>query len=260
MLGAILGDFVGARFEMKPHKSVEFDFFHQKNAFTDDSILTIATAEALLTDKDFVQAYKKWARLYPRAGFGGSFKRWMKSKEEKPYNSWGNGSAMRVSPVAWVTESLEECLDLASQSASVTHNHTEGIKGAQATAAAIFLAKNKASTAEIAEYISTTFQYDLQRTVDEIRPNYKFDVSCQGSVPESIICALEASSCEEAIRLAISLGGDADTMAAIAASIAEARFGGIAKEHLVHLKANFTNDIASVVEAFQNKYIPIYKG
>jgi len=264
MLGAIIGDIVGSVYEWDNIKTKDFPLFSDKGFFTDDTVMTIAVADALLSggaDDDFIDSMKKFGKLYPDSGYGGRFSRWVHSDDREPYNSWGNGSAMRVSPCGWFAGSLEEAETLAERSAAVTHNHPEGIKGAQATAAAIYLAltltdrredlaefqevtnrmeglKNEQlmavmkersqmpdpNKAKIKVYIESKYGYDLSRTLDEIRPEYRFDESCQGTVPEAIIAFLESNSFEDAIRNAISLGGDSDTLAAITGSIAEAYY------------------------------------
>ena len=231
MLGAIIGDIVGSVYEWNNIKTKDFIPFGKlgKNGFyTDDTVMTIAVSEALMnggTSDDFIDAFKKYGRFYPNAGYGGIFSKWIHSENRKPYNSWGNGSAMRVSPCAWFASSLKEAEELAERSAAVTHNHPKGIKGAKAVSAAIYLARTGKSKQEIKKYIETKYRYNLSRTLDEIRPSYTFDVSCQGSVPEAIIAFLESSDFEDAIRNAISLGGDSDTIAAITGSIAEAYYG-----------------------------------
>ena len=188
-------------------------------------MLTIALAEAILHDKDYCSLLKKYYRRYPNAGYGGTFAKWGASSYSEPYNSFGNGAAMRISPVGFWYDTLEEVLAKAEVYTAVTHNHPEGIKGAQATAAAIFMARNGGSKDEIRRYITETFGYDLTRTCDQIRPLYKFDVTCQGSVPEAIICFMESTDFESAVRLAVSLGGDSDTQACIAGGIAEGMYG-----------------------------------
>ena len=228
MLGAIIGDIVGSIYEWRNIKTKEFPLFGEKCVFTDDTVMTIAVAEGLMNGgkpDDFIDAMKRLGDLYPFVGYGERFEVWLFSDARKPYNSWGNGSAMRVSPVGWMFDSLEETDSTAEISAAVTHNHPEGIKGAQATAAAIFLARNGKPKSEIKTYIESKYGYDLNRTLDEIRPSYRFDESCQGTVPEAIIAFLESESFEDAIRNAISLGGDSDTLAAITGSIAEAAYG-----------------------------------
>jgi ADP-ribosylglycohydrolase len=190
--------------------------------------MTVAVAEGLMNGgaaDDFIDAIKKFGRLYPHSGYGGNFKRWLRSDDRKPYNSWGNGSAMRVAPCAWFAESLEQAEELAERSAEVTHNHAEGIKGAQATAAAIYIARTGQSKAVIKEYLESKYGYNLSLTLEEIRPRYRFDVSCQGTVPEAVMAFLESVDFEDAIRNAISLGGDSDTLAAITGAIAEAAYG-----------------------------------
>jgi len=228
MLGAIIGDIVGSIYEWHNIKTKKFPLFGQNCEFTDDSIMTIAVAEGLMVGgkpDDFIDAMKRIGRMYPSADYGGHFRRWLFSDDRKPYGSWGNGSAMRVSSVGWMFDSLEATESAAEVCAAVTHNHPEGIKGAQATASAIFLARNGKSKDEIRVYIESKYDYDLKRALDEIRSTYKFDESCQGTVPEAIIAFLESSGFEDAIRNAISLGGDSDTLAAITGSIAEAAYG-----------------------------------
>ncbi len=230
MLGAIIGDIIGSVHEFIATKSVDFELFTPECDFTDDTVLTVAVAECLMTGDSYTDKLREYARLYPSKGFGLAFLLWSQGDSSEPYGSWGNGSAMRVSPVGFFFGDLESVLSEAKRSAEVTHNHPEGIKGAQATAAAIFMARNGSSKKEIRDYISRTFGYDMNRTVDEIRPDYTFDVSCQGTVPEAIIAFLDSSSYEDAIRLSISLGGDADTLACITGGIAEAFYGGIPEE------------------------------
>lgn len=228
MIGAIIGDIVGSVYEWNNIKTKDFPLFSQGCLFTDDTVMTLAIAEGLMNGgsaEDFIAAMKKYGRLYPDSGYGGRFGCWLFSDEINPYNSWGNGSAMRVSPVAWAFDILSEVEKSAEISAAVTHNHPEGIKGAQATAAAIFLARKGNTKEEIKAYIENKYGYNLNRSLDEIRPNYRFNESCQETVPEAIIAFLESVDFEDAIRNAISLGGDSDTLAAITGSIAEAAYG-----------------------------------
>jgi len=228
MLGAIIGDIVGSVYEWNNIKTKDFPFFNQRGFFTDDTIMTIAVAEAILdggTPDNFADALKKYGKLYPEADYGSGFSRWLFSDTREPYNSWGNGSAMRVAPCGWFAGSLEEAESLAETSAAVTHNHPEGIKGAQATAAAIYLARTGNGKIEIKKYVETRYGYDLNRQLDMIRPTYAFNESCQETVPEAITAFLESTSFEDAIRNAISLGGDSDTLAAITGGIAEAYYG-----------------------------------
>lgn len=226
MLGALIGDLVGSVYEWHNIKTKEFQPFIAPRAFlTDDSVLTVAVADALLHDRPWVESFKDWGRRYPHSGWGGRFAKWLFSGETAPYGSFGNGSAMRVSPAALLAASLDEALELARQSALPTHDHPEGVKGAQATAMAIFLARQGLAAMDIRSQVAAFSGYDLKPTVDDIRPAYRYDVTCQGSVPQALICALEAESFEDAIRNAISIGGDSDTLAAIAGPVAEARFG-----------------------------------
>ena len=233
MLGAIIGDIVGSPYEFESDKTKDFPLFIPQCRPTDDSIMTIAVgcacAEADCYDEDnfertLVEKMRELGRMYRGAGYGGMFYRWLMSDHMQAYNSFGNGSAMRVSPTAYAVDTLEDVERLAKWSAEVTHNHPEGVKGAQAVAAAIFLARTGSSKDEIKRYIEDKY-YGLDFTLDEIRPGYSFDVTCQGSVPQAIMCFLEAENYEDAIRNAVSLGGDADTQAAMAGAIAEAFFG-----------------------------------
>lgn len=254
MIGAIVGDIVGSIYEWNNIKTKEFPLFKDECFFTDDTVMTCAVAEAIMKGgkrEDFIDAMKKYGRMYPSAGYGGRFTAWLISKDSKPYNSYGNGSAMRVSPCAWTMDCEYYAKtgmwpragsDLAKLSAEVTHNHPEGIKGAMATADAIFICryyrlgyglaneKNsddiiKTCKKTVKKHIEDKYGYDLSKTLDEIRPGYTFDVTCQGSVPQAITAFLESTSFEDAVRNAISIGGDSDTIAAITGSIAEAAYG-----------------------------------
>jgi ADP-ribosylglycohydrolase len=250
LLGAIAGDVFGAAYEGRPLKRDDFDLFEAPRFFTDDTVLTVATADAILTDGDYAAAYRRWGRRYPGRGYGGAFRQWLGGRIRGPYSSFGNGSAMRVSPVGWAFDTLEETLSEAERSASVTHNHPEGIKGAQAVAAAVFLAIHGATKAEIRGEITSRFAYDLDRTVAEIRPDYRFDVTCQGSVPEALIAFLDAEDFEHTLRLAISLGGDADTQAAIAGSVAEAFWGGVPERVEEEVRKQIEPELIAVVDQF----------
>jgi ADP-ribosylglycohydrolase len=221
MIGAIAGDIIGSPYEFGALKTTEFPLFGPQCRFTDDTVLTVALADAIIHDEDYVSLMKRYYHRFPDVGYGGTFIKWAASSETQPYNSFGNGAAMRISPVGFYYDTLEEVLAKAEQFTAVTHNHPEGIRGAQATAASIFLARNGSSKDDIRRYVTETFGYDLNRTCDQIRPNYSFDVTCQGSVPEAIICFLESNDYESAVRLAVSLGGDSDTLACIAGGIAE---------------------------------------
>lgn len=225
MIGAIAGDIIGSVYEHRPIKTKDFPLFHANCRFTDDSVLTVAVAKAIMEDGDYQKWMQKIGRRYPNAGYGGSFIGWLYSEDPVPYNSWGNGSAMRVSPVGFVFDSVDEVLHEAARSAEVSHNHPEGIKGAQATALSVFLARTEKDKALIRKEIASRFGYDLERTVEGIRPFYRFDISCQGTVPEAIIAFLDSESYEDAVRNAVSLGGDSDTLACITGGIAEAYYG-----------------------------------
>lgn len=224
MLGAVAGDVIGSVYERRPIKTLDFPLFHAHSRFTDDSVLTIAIADAILQGMEYAEALKTYGRKYPNAGYGGAFYKWIFAVESQPYNSWGNGSAMRVSPVGFAFATVEEVLHEAERTAIVSHNHPEGIKGAQATALAIFMARKGLDKETIRTEIKRRFRYDLERTVDDIRPSYRFDVSCQGTVPEAIIAFLDSHDYEDAIRKAISLGGDSDTLACITGAIAQAYY------------------------------------
>ena len=231
LIGAVIGDIVGSIYEFNPHKSKDINLQDSSMEYTDDTIMTIAVADWILNDKKhtkkgLVARMQKWGRRYPNpmGAYGGMFSQWLSSDNPKPYNSWGNGAAMRVAAVGFAFQTLDETLKVAKKSAEVTHNHPEGIKGAQATAAAIFMARTGGTKEEIRRYISETFGYDMNRTCDDIRPTYCFDGSCQGTVPESIIAFLDSKDYEDALRLCISLGGDADTMGTITGAIAGAYY------------------------------------
>ena len=230
MLGAIAGDIIGSVWEHRPLKTTHFRLFHPACRFTDDTVLTVALADSLLGGAPFVDLLKSYYRAYPNAGYGGMFHRWAQSDDPRPYNSFGNGSAMRASPAGFAASTLDEALDLARRSAEVTHDHPEGIKGAQAVASAIFLARTGHSKEQVRNYVETAFLYDLSRSLDEIRPRYGFEVSCQHSVPQAIRSFLESDDYEHAVRLAISLGGDSDTLACMAGGIAQAFYGGVPDE------------------------------
>lgn len=229
MIGAIIGDIAGSIYEFNNIKTTDFPIIGDNCFFTDDTVMTVAVAESLIkggrneakTEKEMVKAMKKYGKIYPDAGYGSRFSKWLSDSDPKPYNSFGNGSAMRVSPVAWYFHSLEKVEKFAEISAKVTHSHEEGIKGAKATAAAIFLARNGRPKDYIKRYIELKYKYDFSKTLDEIRPDYSFDETCQGTVPVALQVFFEAESFEDTLRKAISMGGDSDTLAAIACSIAE---------------------------------------
>jgi ADP-ribosylglycohydrolase len=254
MLGAIAGDVIGSILEVSGTKRKDFPLFTKRNRFTDDTVLTVAVAEKYLRGGDLVDLFHEYVREYPTAGFGGTFVRWAEQGKREPYNSWGNGAAMRVSPVGVIFDSLEEVEAEARRTAEVTHNHPEGVKGAQSTAAAVFLARTGHSKDAIREHIESVYGYDLGQSLDDIRPRYFFDVSCQGSVPQSIIAFLESTDFEDAVRNAISLGGDADTMACIAGSIAEAYYGGVPEHIRGPVVERLDNRIEGVLTEFTERY------
>ena len=227
MIGAIAGDIIGSVYEWHNIKTKKFPLFSENCFFTDDTVLTVALADTILTGASYADNLKTFYRWYPDSGYGSGFHLWAQSRTSEPYNSYGNGAAMRISPVGYAYDDLQTVLDKAAEFTGVTHNHPEGIKGGQATAAAIFLARRGKSKDEIKEYIETTFQYDLSKHVDEIRPTYRFNESCQGTVPQAIRAFIDSIDFEDAIRTAVSLGGDSDTLACITGGIAQAFYGGV---------------------------------
>jgi len=256
MIGAIAGDIFGSVYEAHPIKTKAFPLFHPRCRFTDDSVLTIAVAQAIMTDGDYRRWVREIGRRYPDAGYGGTFIRWLQASDAEPYNSWGNGAAMRVSPVGWALDDPDSVLREAARTAAISHNHPEGIKGAQAVAMAVFLARTTRDKALIKTEIAGRFGYDLDRTVESIRPSYGFDVSCQGTVPEAIIAFLDADFYEDAVRNAISLGGDSDTLACIAGAIAEAYYGPVAPPIRDKVREILTGDLWSITEQFRRAYGP----
>ena len=259
MLGAIIGDIVGSIYEFDNIKTKEFEFFDRECFFTDDTVMSVAVGEALLdmrpTDKEdeieagLVASMKKWGREYPHAGYGGHFSYWLRTDDTQPYNSYGNGSAMRVAAAGWLYDDMFTTRYMARLTSAVTHNHPEGIKGAEATAAAIFMARSGASKQEIREYIEKEFSYDLNFTCDEIRPTYYFNETCMDTVPQAIVAFLDGESFEDVIRTGVSIGGDTDTLCAIAGSIAEAYYG-IPEDIGETAKSFLTEDLLEVVEKF----------
>jgi ADP-ribosylglycohydrolase len=256
MLGAMAGDIIGSVYERYPIKTVDFPLFSERSRFTDDTVLTLAVAQAILDGLPYGPTIKSFGRRYPHAGYGGSFRHWLQSASSQPYHSWGNGSAMRVSPVGLAFDDEETVLREAQRSAKVTHNHPEGIKGAQATALGIYLARTGAGRGAMRETLQRRFGYDLGRSLDEIRPGYRFDVSCQGSVPESIIAFLESDGVEDAIRKAISLGGDTDTMGCIAGALAEAHFGRVPLGLVDEVRKRLPAELWAIVEEFYRRFGP----
>lgn len=255
MLGAIAGDVIGSVYEHNPTKQTDFELFSPNSCFTDDSVLTVAIADSLLSGKSYAAALKQWGRRYPQAGYGQNFYQWLMSRCSVAYNSWGNGSAMRVSPVGWAFDSLEKTLAEAKKSAEVTHNHPEGIKGAQVIAACIFLCRQQKSKEEIREWVATVSGYELHRTTGEIRSAYRFEVSCQQSVPEALICFLESQDVESAIRLAVSLGGDADTQACISGALAHAFYRQMPHTLWNETQNRLKDDMLEIIEKFREKYL-----
>ena len=262
MIGAIIGDIAGSRFEWHNIKTKEFDFLTHKCFFTDDTVMTIAVAEAFMeaiscgaTEPEIkgmlVEKMQEYGKRYPYAGYGSRFSWWLSDNEPAPYNSYGNGSAMRVSSVAWLYNDIISVVNAARISAEVTHNHPEGIKGAQATAVAIFLARTGASKVLIKSFIQSEFGYDLSRTCDQVRPTYRHVESCQETVPEAITAFLEGDSFEDVIRTAVSLGGDCDTLTAIAGSVAEA-FYGVPEELKEECRNRLTADLGAALHRFDN--------
>ena len=260
MLGAIAGDTIGSVYEFNNAKSSDFELFTPASSFTDDSILSVATAEVILsgerTSQAYSDAYKRYARRYPDppGGYGARFNEWVKSASSRPYNSWGNGSAMRVSPVGWVCNSWDEVMAEAELTAAVTHNHPEGIKGAQATAGAIYLARAGDSKAMIADKIEAFFGYDLDRDLDELWEDYQYNESCQETVPEAIIAFLAATDFESAIRNAVFLGGDSDTLTCITGAIAEAFYGGVPEAIAQQVWQRLDEPLQTVASAFLERY------
>lgn len=254
LLGAIAGDVIGSIYEKDAPTNKNYPLFGHANRLTDDSILTLAVAKAVLEGGSYHEQILAFGRRYPHAGYGGAFRNWLCAANPHPYNSFGNGSAMRASPVGWAFESEEEVLRQAKASADVTHNHPEGVKGAQAVALAIFMARKTADKQTIQREIEARFGYDLSRRLDLIRPTYQWDVTCQGSVPESIIAFLESEDVESAIRNAISLEGDADTMAAIAGSIAEAYYDGLPVDMTNQVLRRIPPELRAVLDQFNQLY------
>ncbi len=277
MYGAIIGDIIGSPYEWHNVKSKDFPLFSRYSRFTDDTVMTLAVADGFMSafnnpdnhiedgdqvtndnkavvEEAIIRSMKKLGLRYPNAGYGGRFRDWLVNGDG-PYNSWGNGSAMRTSPAAWICSSLDKVREMAGLQAAVTHNHPEGIKGAEALASAIFIARAGGTKDDIRKYVTDEFGYDLARTCSSIRPGYRFDVSCQGSVPEAIIAFLESRDFEDAVRNAISLGGDSDTIGAMAGSIAEAFYGvpaGLKKKCEEFLPP----DLKEILQCFAKDYLP----
>jgi len=260
MYGAILGDMIGAPYEFdQGNKTKDFPLFSKGSQFTDDTVMTIAVAQALMdtmgqddpeVKKALIASMRKWGRNYPGAGYGARFIGWLRVEDPEPYGSYGNGSAMRVSSAGWLFDSLEETRHIARLTAEVTHNHPEGIKGAEATASAIFMARTGSSKEEIRDYIIREFGYDLSRTCDEIRPGYHHVESCQKTVPEAITAFLEGNDFEDVIRTAVSLGGDCDTLTCIAGGMAEAYYG-VPDPMVEECRKRLTEDMLKVLDRLE---------
>ena len=254
MLGAIAGDMIGVPWEALGEKRYDFPLFTEFSRFSDDTVMTLAVAHVLLEHGDYARTMREFGRRYPAIGYGGHFERWIYDDSMGPYNSYGNGGAMRASPIGYVARSADEALAEAERSAAPTHNHPEGIKGAQAVALAVFLARSGATKAEIRREIATRFGYDLGRTVSDIRPTYTFDVAAARSVPEALICFLDAADFEDAVRNAISLGGDADTMACIAGAIAEAHWGEVPEPIAREVRQRLPSELLDLLERFRARF------
>jgi len=254
MIGAIAGDIIGSVYERRPIKTMDFPLFHPDCHFTDDTVLTIAIADAILTGRSYLRSVLEIGRRYPGAGYSSTFSRWLFSENPQPYDSWGNGAAMRVSPVGFAFSTENEVLQQAAETAQISHNHPEGIKGAQATALALFLARTSRDKQQIRQQITDRFGYDLNRSVEEIRPRYSFDVSCQGTVPEAIVAFLDSMSYEDAVRNAISLGGDSDTLACITGGIAEAFYGDVPDDIRQKIRESLTDELWDIADRFCRKY------
>jgi ADP-ribosylglycohydrolase len=254
MFGAIIGDIVGSAYEGTGIKTKDFPLFVSESTFTDDTVLTVAVADWILTGHNLTDLLKSYYCTFPNRGFGGMFRQWARKNWTKPYNSFGNGSAMRVSPVGFAFENIEDVLLWAERSSAVTHNHPEGIRGAQATAAAIYYARHLKDRNQIRQKLESMFGYDFSRTLDQIRPDYCFDETCQGTVPQAITAFFESTGYEDAIRNAISLGGDADTLACITGGIAEAFYGGVPQYLVIKAKQLLDPKLAEVVHRFQERF------
>ncbi|MBN1532539.1 MAG: ADP-ribosylglycohydrolase family protein [Spirochaetes bacterium] len=254
MIGAIIGDIAGSPYERHNIKTTDFPLFGPRSRFTDDTVLTVATAEAILRGGDYRDFYREYYRRYPDAGYGGFFRQWGAARDPAPYGSFGNGSAMRVSPVGFACATLEETLREAARSAAVTHDHPEGIRGAQAVASAVFLARSGAGKDAIRDYIAGTFRYDLSADIDWLRKHYTFDVSCQGSVPQAIIAFLRSRDFEDAVRIAVSIGGDSDTIACMCGGIAQAHYGSVPAGITEEAMKRLDGKLRDVIEKFRAAY------
>lgn len=254
MLGAIAGDIIGSVHEFISTKSMDFDLFVPDSRFTDDTVLAVAVADCLMNGHDYVDAFHEYFIAYPNAGYGFRFFHWVRDGDRAPYNSYGNGSAMRVPAVGHAFDTLPDVLTQAARSAEVTHNHPEGIKGAQATAAAVFMARHGETKSRLKDSLERMFGYNLSDRLDAIRPTYCFDESCQGTVPAALIAFLESDDYEDAVRKAISLGGDADTLACIAGAVAEPYYGGVPRDIATRALGILDDRLREVVLQFCQRY------
>jgi ADP-ribosylglycohydrolase len=254
MIGAIAGDIIGSVYEWNNIKTKDFDLFSEQCFFTDDSILTIALADSIMTGTPYVENLKMFCHCYPGGGYGGNFRQWAQSPDSEPYNSWGNGAAMRISPAGYAYNDLDTVMEKAKEFTQVTHSHPEGIKGGQAAAAAVFLASTGKTKDDIRKFIETQFQYDLSKHVDEIRPTYTFDVSCQGTVPQAIRAFIDSTDFEDAIRTAVSLGGDTDTLACITGGIAQALYGGVPEFIQTKVYAVLDDRLGTITKKFMERF------
>ncbi len=250
MFGAITGDIIGSPFKYLGFKGMDFSLFSEKSGITDDTVLIVAVADALLHDLDFAQTLKSYGRRFPNAGYGGSFHKWMFSDSLEPNMSWGTGCATRTSPIGFFYNEAPPVLQAARKCASATHNHSEGIKGSQAVSYGIYLARQGSSKAHIREEIYRWFGYNLNCALDNLRPAYRFDISCQGTVPPAFIAFFESTDYESAVRNAVSLGGDADTLACIAGALAEAFYKEIPAEIIKETRSRLPQDFLDIIDEF----------
>jgi ADP-ribosylglycohydrolase len=259
MIAAIAGDIIGSVHERANLKRLNFELFEKNSRFTDDTVMSLAVADAILEQKPYGPNLHEFGRKYMDRGYGGRFRKWLESGKPEPYGSDGNGSAMRVSAFGWAFNDMSTVSQEAQATAQPSHNHPEGIKGAQAIAASVFMARKGKSKKEIKAYVESNFGYDLHRHIKDIRPNYKFDVTCQGSVPEAIIAFLDSDNVEHAIRLGVSLGGDADTLGCMAGSIAQAYYKEIPKEIVEKVQTILTPELLDVLQRFEKQFKVNYK-
>lgn len=254
MIAAIAGDMIGSVHERANIKRTNFELFKKHSRFTDDTVMSLAVVDCILNGKPYAATMRAYGRLYPDRGYGGMFRKWLASEDMGPYQSFGNGSAMRVGPVGYAMRTLDDVMSEAKRSAMPTHDHPEGIKGAQALAVAVFLARQGLDKRKLRGEIEERFGYDLHRRIDTIRPGYKFDVTCQGSVPEAIIAFLDSDDVEGAIRLAVSLGGDADTLACMAGAVAQAHYRHVPAKIVAEVEARLAPELWQLVQEFCARY------